>query len=188
MSNFGNMSLSERQEIIELASITAAKMALSTYEKTKKEDKIKRSDMRLHRTDLLMKNFRALQKYSINAVSEKIMMKDNAIDILDIIDDYIDDDLYIESIKKSKQRTVIIVTHIKKMLDIYEIMVEKSKDHMQIRRYKAMYLRYVDESMPTIQRISEYLKIDRSVVYDDINIAFQNLGPLLFGIDSLKIK
>jgi len=188
MSNFGNMSIVERQEIIELAALTATQTALKVYEKTTKQAKIKRSDMRLHRTDLLMKNYRALYNHCLDAVSEKRKIKDCAIDILDEIEEYIDDELYIESIKKSAQRTIIIVSHVQKMLDIYQILAEKSKDPIQLRRFTAMYMRYVDETIPTIQRISEHLKIDRSVVYDDINIAFQTFGPLLFGIDSLKIK
>lgn len=188
MSNFGNMSLTERQEIIELASITAVNMAFSTFEKSKKEQRIKRSDMRLHRTDLLMRNFRALDNHCKNAVFEKRKYKESAIDLLDDIDDYIDDDLYIDSIKKSTQKTLIIVTHVKNMLEVYKLLVEKSKEPIQLRRYNAMYLRHVDDSMPSIQFISNHLKIDRSVVYDDINIAFQIFGPYVFGIDSVKIK
>lgn len=188
MSNYGNMSTVERQEIIELAALTATQTALKVYEKTSKQDKVKRSDMRLHRTDLLMKNYRALYNHCKDAVSEKRKVKNSAIDILDEIDDYIDDELYIESIRKSAQRTIIIVSHVKKMLEIYQILAEKSNDLIQMRRFTAMNMRYVDDTMPTVQRISEYLKIDRSVVYDDINIAFQTFGPLLFGIDSLKIK
>jgi hypothetical protein len=176
------------EEIINLAAQAGARMALETFEKTKKVEKQKRSDLRLHRTDLLLKSYRTLSQHCENAIFEKRKIKLSAVDILDDIDDFIDDGMYIESIKKSAQRTTIIVKHVKKMIEIFKIISDNSKEIVKIRRYNALYMKYIDPTMPTMQRITEVLQIERSLVYDDINIAMQDLTPLFFGIDGLKIK
>jgi hypothetical protein len=186
--NYNTLSLREKEEIIGLAAQAGAQIAFKKFEEITKQEKQKRSDLRLHRTDLLMRHYRSLQKHCTESISDKKRLKEHAIDILDEIDNYIDDDLYIDSIRKSTQKTIIIVNHIKRMVDVYGLLVEKSKDPIQLRRFTAMRMRYVDESMPNIQHITQYLKIDRSVVYDDIKIAFDLFSPLLFGVDGLKFK
>ena len=186
MSNFANLSLPEKEEIIALAAQAGAQIAMKKFDEIVQSQRQKRSDKRLHRTDLLMKEYRKLKSHIASSIYEKRRLKETAIDILDEIENTLDDDLYIESIKKSTQRTMIILKHVDKMLEIHGLLAEKSKNPIELRRHQVMMMRYVDESMPTIDYICRWFKIDRSCVYDDINSSLSNLTSLIFGIDGLK--
>ena len=89
-----------------------------------------RYDRRLHNTRLLLKSYRALKHHALGAVatgSQANGIRENAVDILDSLDDArIDDTLYIESIKRSRQRTQIILDHIDDMLRYWRIDCEQS--------------------------------------------------------------
>lgn len=187
MSSFGTLSLMEKEEVISLAAQAAIEMAFKKFEEIVQSDKQKRSDKRLHRTDLLMKEYRKLREHTQSAIYEKCRLKESAIDILDELDgNCLDDGLYIESIKKSTQRTMIILKHVDKMLEVHGILADKSKNPVDIRRHNVLLMRYVDKSMPTIDFVSRHFKIDRSIVFDDIKIAMDSLTSLVFGIDGLK--
>lgn len=86
---------------------------LSIRTEREKERK-SRQDRRLHNTRLLLKNYRLLKEHTKGAIFNASQAKERAVDILDGLNDYeMDDGLYIESIKKSQQRTLIILAHLR---------------------------------------------------------------------------
>ena len=156
-----------------------------------------RYDRRLHNTRLLLKNYRRFRAHVEEGISsgQKGVKKpgdkrpvESAISILDDLDEYsYNDSLYIESIKRSQERTAIILRHIDKMMEYYRIDCETNSTDEDIRRYKVVMASYIDEPKPSPQEIAETFGIERRTIYRDINIAMTHLTALIFGIDGLRI-
>ena len=115
------MGKNNQNDIIRIAAEAGAKAALETLEREKKKAQKSRYDRRLRNTRLLLRNYRMFRDHVENAVFEAEQLDENAIDILDLMSENIyDNDLYVESIKKSVARTKIIMEHVNEMLRIYE--------------------------------------------------------------------
>jgi len=154
----------------------------------RKQLKKGRYDRRLRNTRLLLKNYRSFSNYAKNAVYKASQLKENAVDILDGLDEYsFDDSLYIESIKKSQQRTLIILKHIDEMLRYYRIDCEQSGKDEELRRYRIITAYYINEQRKSAEQIAEDEHIERRTLYKDINIALKPIAALIFGIDSMKL-
>ena len=164
------------------------KAAMDYLAEERKQLKKGRYDRRLRNTRLLLKNYRSFRNYAKNAVYKASQLKENAVDILDGLDDYsFDDGLYIESIKKSQQRTLIILNHIDEMLRYYKIDCEQSGKDEELRRYRIIMAYYINDPKKNAEQIAEEEHIERRTLYKDINIALKPLSALIFGIDSMKL-
>lgn len=147
-----------------------------------------RQDRRLRNTRLLLKNYRLLKQHTKEAVFNASQAKERAIDILDGLDDYdMSDGLYIESIKQSQQRTLIILAHIDQMLEIYKAYCYNGGNGEDVRRYEVIMATYINEPKKSAQEIAGTFDIERRTVYKDITAAINPLTALLFGIDSMKM-
>ena len=149
-----------------------------------------RYDRRLHNTRLLLKSYRALRHHALGAVSSGGQVngvKENAVDILDSLDDVrIDDTLYIESIKRSRQRTQIILEHIDEMLRYWRIDCEQSGKDEALRRYRIIMDTYIRDDPVPAEELAEREHIERRTVYKDIKAAMRPLSALIFGIDGIR--
>lgn len=164
------------------------KAAMDYLAEEKKQLKKGRYDRRLRNTRLLLKNYRSFRNYAKNAVYKASQLKENAVDILDGLDEYsFDDSLYIESIKKSQQRTLIILNHIDEMLRYYKIDCEQSGKDEELRRHRIIVAYYINEQRKSAEQIAEDEHIERRTLYKDINMALKPLSALIFGIDSMKL-
>ncbi|MNW63466.1 hypothetical protein D3C74_416790 [compost metagenome] len=105
----------------------------------------------------------------------------NSFEFLDI------DDLAIEAIIKNKERTAAMVRYIDSMLEIYQILSEKSKKPEDLRRFKILQGLYISEKERTVEELSECHKIDKRTAYRDINKACEALSSLIFGVDGLRL-
>jgi hypothetical protein len=165
------------------------KAAVDYLAEERKTQKRSRNDRRLRNTRLLLKNYRAFRKHSSGAVYSSNRVKENAIDILDSLDyESLDSNLYVESIKKSQQRTLIVVKHIDEMLEFYRISCEQSGKPEEVRRYQIIYLLYIDEENHTYQQVADLMHVDITTVYNDVKHAIKPLSALIFGIDSLRFE
>lgn len=161
---------------------------LSIRTEREKERK-SRQDRRLHNTRLLLKNYRLLKEHTKGAIFNASQAKERAVDILDGLNDYeMDDGLYIESIKKSQQRTLIILAHIDQMLELYKAYCYNSGNPEDIRRYGVIMATYIDEPKKSALEIAGTFGIEKRTVYKDIKAAANPLTALLFGIDSLRME
>lgn len=164
------------------------KAGMDYIAKERMESRKGRYDRRLHNTRLLLKNYRSLKHYAEGAVYKAAQVKENAVDILDGLDDYVfDDGMYIESIKKSQQRTYIIIKHIDEMLHYYRIECEQSGKDEEMRRYRIIMAYYITDEKMSVDEIAESEYIERRAVYRDIKAAMKPLSALIFGIDSMKL-
>lgn len=153
-------------------------------EKTRKS----RYDRRLHNTRLLLKNYRSFKKHAEGAIYNAKQVKESAIDILDGLDDaMLSNSNYVDGIKKSQQRTIIILHHIEEMLRYYKISCEQSGKPEEMRRYRIIMAMYIDDVKITAQEIAEKENVEARTVYKDITNAVKPLSALIFGIDSLKL-
>ena len=185
-----NISISKSQtEIIRIAAEAGAKAALETLEKEKKKTLAERHDRRLRNTKLLLRNYRMFKEHISSAVFESTqIIKESAVDILSLMWESNDTELFVESIKKSVERTKIIFTHINTMLDLYETYCMKSPKEEDWRRWRVTKSMYIDDDIMTADEIAKRENIDKRTVYRDIDVAVERLSALIFGIDGLKMK
>ena len=140
-------------------------------------------------TRLLLKNYRLLKRHTAGAIynAKQAKEKESAASILDGLESYTrDDSLYIESIKRSQERTLIILAHIEKMLELYHVWCQQNGTEEDVRRYEVVMETYIREPKKSVQEIAGTFGIERRTVYKDINAAIQPLTALFFGIDAVK--
>lgn len=180
------------QEIIELAASTGANAALEYIRKENQKKEDTRHDRRLRNTQLLLSNYRELKehvKYAVYDAKQIIEEGENAIDILDLMwEGNKNSDAFVESIKRSVERTIIIVNHIDNMLEIYEYLCERSTKDSDIRRWNIIKAMYLDSDVKTVDEIAQSEFVDRRTVYRDIEIAVEKISTLIFGVDGLNNK
>jgi hypothetical protein len=165
------------------------KAAMEHIRTEREKERKSRQDRRLHNTRLLLKNYRLLKEHTKGAIFRANQARERAVDILDGLNDYeLDDGLYIESIKKSQQRTLIILAHIDQMLELYKAYCYNSGNPENIRRYGVVMATYIDEPKKSALEIAGTFGIEKRTVYKDIKAAANPLTALLFGIDSLRME
>ena len=121
-------------------------------------------DFRYKNVKLLMKNYRKLKLYYQEVKPETAE---------------------VDSIFAMQRKTGLIMSHVDKMLAVYKTLCQESCEPEQQRRWKALYLRYIDERKLKIESIAEFLRIDKRTFYRDISQAMNELAVLLFGIEAL---
>ena len=125
------------ESIEEIVKETVA-ITIKEYEKNL-NDRNKRKI--LYNTKLLLKNYNELKNHSINAIYKNI--DEEVIDRMNGEEaNYSDDKIFIESIRNSKIKTLIIITHIDVAL---ERVKQKHKIKGTIEKYKALELYYIKE-------------------------------------------
>ena len=156
------------------------------YYKTKK-----RYDRRLRNTRLLLKHYRKLKAHNkIADSSTNKIYEENAIDVLDDIEAIDDEEQYIQSLSRTKIRTLIIVGHINKSMEYYNSIC-KNQGKINERRYNIIKYIYVDpledDAAPTYEETSEHFGINVKTVGRDVRVAIEDLSALFFGVDGIKL-
>ncbi|PLR84648.1 hypothetical protein CVD25_01025 [Bacillus canaveralius] len=165
------------EEVTKVA-VQAAIEYLEKQEKAKKKNKV---DRRLRNIKLLLRNYRSLKKHC-EGLKEDIIELDEAL----ALDEFNTDTLAIESIKKSKKRTIAMIRFVDQMLEVYRIMCEVSGKEEDRRRYRAVYLLYISEQKIGAEKIARALSTNLRTVYKDVDNASKALAVLVFGIDSIR--
>lgn len=179
---------------IEKGIAAGVKAATDRIEEERKKERKGRYDRRLHNTRLLLKNYRVLKHHALDAVHTGAraneVISENAADILDDLESMgfrkVDDRLYIESIKRSQQRTRIIIEHIDEMLRYWRIDCEQSGREEALRRYRIVVDTYISDDQMTAEELAQREHIEKRTVYKDIKAAMRPLSALIFGIDGIK--
>lgn len=188
----GNAPEPAEIDVIKLAAEIGAKTAIDIMEKERQKHLSERHKKKLRNTKLLLRNFRMFKLHSENAVAE---LQDIDEDTYQVFEEMMmssekvsNNNLFVESIKKSVARTRIIVTHVVDMLKLYEIYCEQSGKPEDTRRFRVISAMYVDEEALSVSQIAEVEGIDERTVYKDIDAAVDKLSALIFGIDGVKCK
>ena len=144
----------------------------------KQEEEKKKKKHVYHNTTLLMKNYNNLKQHYNKAKSE---IKD--IDDINIDTKHIDEDeLYILSIKRSRIKTLIMISHIDFALGSLE---DKQYRLSTIEKYRALDLYYIKNN--TYEQIAEILNCSDITARRWIKEMIKELSVFLFGIEALKI-
>ena len=180
-TRIANMGQTLMQTAIRTGVAAGVSAAAAHIEEEHRKEAKERTDRRLHNTRLLLKTAGAI--YNAKQAKEK----ESAASILDGLESYTrDDSLYIESIKRSQERTLIILAHIEKMLDLYRVWCQQNGTEEDARRYEVVMETYIREPKKSVQEIAGTFGIERRTVYKDLNAAIQPLTALFFGIDAVK--
>lgn len=165
----------DKAEIIKLA--VEASKAYDAKQRIK--DKKARHDKRLRNTRLLLKHY----NYFRNHADESIY-KSSQLDAVEILDEIEDDksEVYIQSIKKSSDKTIVILSHIKAMLDLYELYCLRAgaSEQRKLRVLKAFYF----DSMKMYD-IAINEDVAERTCFRDLDDAVNKMSALIFGIDAV---
>ncbi len=176
------------KDIYEKAAAIGAKEALKIFKQERKKEQGKRADRRLRNTKLLLRNYHMLKEHAENSVFGRTQMEESAIDILESMMSVYDNEVIIESIKRSATRTAIIVSHIEVMFGLYHSYCEHtSSREIDLRRYEVAWDMYMADKTLSAKEIAEKQNISTRNVYEDIKVATERLSALIFGVDGLKV-
>ena len=157
----------------------------------RKRESAKNIDKRLHNTRLLLKNYRMLKEHFTNAIytleEERAIDEMKPGDIWKLLNSSApSDEIYIESICKSATRTMIILQHLDRMLEIYAAFCDRSHMESVKRQYRVMKARYLDEPQVSMSDIADREHIHKRTAEKDLDAAIEGITALIFGIDAIK--
>ena len=99
-----------------------------------------------------------------------------------------DNEVIIESIKRSATRTAVIVSHIEIMFGLYEAYCGNAPNReIEMRRYEVAWDMYMADNTLSAKEIAKKQNISTRNVYGDIKVAIERLSALIFGVDGLNV-
>lgn len=178
----------ELRELYEKAAVIGAREALKTFEQERKKEQGKRADRRLRNTRLLLRNYHMLKEHAENSVFGRTQMEESAADILESMMSMYDNEVIIESIKRSATRTAVIVSHIETMFGLYEAYCDKASNrYIERRRYEVLWDLYMAEETLSVKEVAQKHHVAMDTVYTDRRMAVERISALIFGVDGLKV-
>lgn len=186
-----SISLTSEQlkEICDRAAAIGAKEALKTFDQERKKEYSGRADRRLRNTRLLLRNYHMLKEHAENSVFGRTQMEESALDILESMMSMYDNEVIIESIKRSATRTAVIISHIETMFGLYQAYCENAFNReIEMRRYEVVWDMYMADNTLSVKEIAEKQRMSKDNVYSDLRVATEKLTALIFGVDGLKVQ
>lgn len=166
-----------------------AKAAVKAVERERKAYRKKQYDWKYQNTKLLLRNYRRLNAYYQNAIFsiEDAEEADESFeDIMRSMGRPADEEIFVESIQKNYLATRIIMTHVNKMLECYEVMCERSNRQDDKRHWRVLEGLYLSENYTTAEQIAKQEHIDKRTVYKDIDVCAADLTALFFGVGGIE--
>lgn len=173
------MHITEKQ--LQLITKVASEEAIKAYkEHTQKVNK-ERHDKRLRNIKLLLNNYRSLLLHCEKLKDDLEELEETSIQELDIEEINLES---IESIKKSKTKTIAMVYFIQGKIEAYK----KTCSTSELKYFRVLEKKYITEKKYTIQEIADSEHIDRATVHRHLNKAMEELPVIFFGVDAIKFK
>ena len=183
------LTYEELSDIYEKAATIGAKEALKAFKAEREREYNRRVDRRLRNTRLLLRNYHMLKEHAENSVFGRTQMKESALDILESMMSMYDNEVIIESIKRSATRTAVIVSHIETMFGLYAAYCDKSQNRdIEMRRYEALWDMYMAGDTLSVKEVAKKQHVSKDTVYTDIKMAIEKLTALFFGVDGLNVQ
>ncbi len=162
--------------------VLISKTAIETYENHKQQQEQKKHDRRLRNIKLLLRNYRSFVRHC----------KDIKLEIQDINEEIewaaLDSEEFkLESIKRSKEKTLAMVRYIDKMLAVYKVMCEEEGAEAK-RRYHVISSLYINSPKMSVKELSDVHFISERTIRRDREKACEALAVLMFGIDAVRFK
>lgn len=168
-------------EIAKIAAEIGAQTAIEKMDQERKRQQKVKHDWRLRNTKLLLRNYRS---FLLHSESIKLHVEKLDAEALEELDS---DKFAIESIKRSKQKTLVMINFVQQMMWVYQIMCEKSGINEDVRRYRTVEMMYIAEDKLSAKEIAERHSVDIRTVYKDIDRACETLSTLMFGVDGARL-
>lgn len=166
-----------------------AKAAVKAVERERRAYRKKQYDWKYQNTKLLLRNYRRLNAYYENAIFSIEDAAEADVSFEDIMRSMgrpADEEIFVESIQKNYLATRIIMTHVNKMLDCYEIMCERSNRQDDKRHWRVLEGLYLSENYTPAEQIAKQEHIDKRTVYKDIDVCAADLTALFFGVGGIE--
>ena len=166
-----------------------ATAAARAIERERKSYRKKQYDWKYQNTKLLLRNYRRLNTYYQNAVFSTADAEEADEDFEDIMRSMgrpADETVFVESIQKNYIKTRIIMTHVNKMLECYQIMCQRSNRKDDKRHWRVLEGLYLADSYTTAEAIAQREHIDKRTVYKDIDVCVADLTALFFGVGGIE--
>lgn len=158
------------------------KISKEILKEIRKEEQESKKKGVYHDARLLMKHYNDLKTHYEKGISDIKGIQED-IDTLDVdLLDMDEEELYIYSIKSSKIRTLIMISHLEFAL---KALKNKQKKNKTYEKYRALELYYIHEF--TYEIVAEKLNCSEISARRWIKEMLKELGVFLFGIDALKI-
>lgn len=154
--------------------------AVEYIDKRRQKEAKSRHDWRLRNTRLLLKHYNYFKEHIDSAIYSTQQLE--AMDIIAEMDD-VSAKVNIDSIKKSAQKTFVIIQHINKMLDLYESYADR-KGQTEQRRIRVLR-QYFFHGRRLID-IAEGEHVVERTCQRDLEEAINTLSALIFGIESVN--
>ncbi|EPR12487.1 hypothetical protein [Ruminiclostridium papyrosolvens] len=164
--------------------------ALEALKEYRKEEREKVRKGRLRNTRLLMDNY-------LEFVDHYDNIKSSANEVIEDIEEGLDfdnanmGDIIIQSIKRTKVRTKIMIRHIETVVDLLKKDMEAKNES---EKYKVIELLYMDESKKNmkfnkkVEEVASELNCGESTVRRYNTEMIDKLAIKLFGVDGLKLE
>lgn len=188
-TSFILLTSQQLKEIYEKSAGIGAKEALKFFEQERKREYAGRTDRRLRNTKLLLRNYHMLKEHAENSVFGRTQMEESALDIMESMMTMYDNEVIIESIKRSATRTAVIVSHIETMFELYAAYCDKAPNrYIEMRRYEVLWDLYMAENILSVKEVAKKHHVAMDTVYTDRKMAIERLTALIFGVDGLGTK
>lgn len=173
------MHITEKQLI--LITEVASREAIKAYKEDEFNRQKEKRDRRLRNIKLLLNNYRSLVLHCEKLKGDLEDLEETSIQDLDI--DVISLES-IESIKKSKTKSIAMVYFLQGKMEAYK----KSCSTDELKYFRVLEKKYVTGKKYTIQEIAKTENIDRATVHRYLNKAVDDLPVIFFGVDAIKFE
>lgn len=162
-----------------------AEACVRAYEKRHCQQIVMDIKEQSHSVKVILRNYRRFKKYASTAVTDIKNAQKVLISLLSDVT-FLSDELKVESIIKTRERTLIMIAQIDNAIRNYRCITDVSDDSEAKRRYQVIYNKFIADKYMTIEAMASEYHIDKSTVYRDIDIACEELAPLILGAFSIQ--
>lgn len=171
------MNLTEDQ--LKLITEVVSEQAIKIYKEDEEKREVTKRDYRLHNIKLLLKNYRALVLHCEELKDELEEFNETSIQELDIETISLES---IESIKRSKRKSISMVHFIQGKMEAYK----RSCNENELKYYHVLEKRYLSSTKYTIAQIAELENIDERTVHRYLKKAIEDLPVIFFGVSAIS--
>lgn len=150
----------------------AVKVAIKEYSKEQRSEKKRKA---LHNTKMLLKNYDKIKSSIEEAISEESQLNES-------LQYDADDEVYINSIRKSKLKSLIIIAHIDRALEVVQEEYKQKESPEKYEVFIKCYMQRVNYDDAAKEYFSSKTSISRWV-----NEVTKEVSIQLFGIDGVDL-
>jgi len=151
----------------------AVRTAIREYSK---EQKIIRRNRALHNTKMLLKNYEKIKSSVEGAISEANQLEQDSFDCTD------NEEVYINSIRRSKLKSLIVITHIENALDTIKNQYKTKGTPEKYEAFVSCFMQNMNYDDAAKQYLSSKTSIGRW-----INEITKEISIQLFGIEGITL-